>query len=412
MDKKRPIYLDYHATTPVRPEVLKAMLPYLAEQFGNPASRTHEYGLEAKLAVDQAREDLAQCIGAKSDGEIVFLSGATEANNLALRGLVKFLQASGRTHIITTAVEHKSVLDTCAALQRDHGLEVTYLPVRGDGTLDLALFERSATSKTGLISVMAANNEVGTLYPLAEIGRIAEKAGALFHVDASQALGKVPLDVEAMGIHLMSVSAHKIYGPKGAGALYVRRRRPRVELQPIITGGGHENGLRSGTLATAQIVGLSEATKIAVREMKKENVRLTGLRDQLLKGLRARCPEVQVNGTLEARLPNNLNVSFPQIDSEALMLSLRETVAVSNGSACTATDWKSSYVLKAMGLDEGRGRGAIRFSVGLLTKSGDIDAVIDLFAEKVAALQSMVAKYPSPRKELAGRASESDRSSH
>ena len=394
MNKKTPIYLDYHATTPVRPEVLKAMLPFMAEQFGNPASRTHEYGHEAKVAVDKAREAIALAVGAKSETEIVFVSGATEANNLALRGILKHLAATGRTHMVTTAVEHKSVLDTCAALQRDHGIEVSYLAPRVDGTIDLKMLERAITAKTGLISVMAANNEVGTVYPVAEIGRIAERCGALFHVDASQALGKVPLNVESDGIHLMSLSGHKIYGPKGIGALYVRRRRPRVELQPIITGGGHENGLRSGTLPTPLIVGLGEAARLAALELKKESARLSALRDELLKGLQKACPDMQVNGTLEARLPNNLNVSFSGIDSEALMLSLRDSVAVSNGSACTATDWKSSYVLKAMGLDESRARGAIRFSVGLLTTSADLKGVPTLFGQKVAELQSMSALLP------------------
>ncbi len=412
MNKKRPIYLDYHATTPVREEVLKAMLPFLTEQFGNPASRTHEYGLEAQNAVEGARAAIAAGIGAKSESEVVFVSGATEANNLALRGLVKHLQASGRTHIITTAVEHKSVLDTCAALQRDHGIEVTYLPVNSDGSLDLALLERTASAKTGLISVMAANNEVGTINPIPEIGRIAERVGALLHVDAAQALGKVPLNVEADGIHLLSISGHKVYGPKGIGAIYVRRRRPRVELQPIITGGGHENGLRSGTLSTPLIVALGEAVRLSVQEMKKSNIRLSSLRDQLLDGLKKKCPSVQVNGTMETRLPNNLNVSFPNVDSEALMLSLRDSIAVSNGSACTAADWKSSYVLKAMGLDEARARGAIRFSIGIPTTVAEINAAIELFAEKVTSLQSMVTRRPSQPTELAARASKSDRSSN
>lgn len=410
MNTNRPIYLDYHATTPVRAEVLEAMAPYMAEAFGNPASRTHEYGLEAKTGIDRARETLARCLGAKSESEIVFLSGATEANNLALRGIVPHLQATGRTHVVTTCVEHKSVLDTCAALQRGQSIEVTYLPVRSDGTLDLALLEGAVSEKTGLISVMAANNEVGTVYPITEVGRLAAKTGALLHVDASQAFGKVQIDVEAAGIHLLSISGHKIYGPKGIGALYVRRRRPRVELQAIITGGGHENGLRSGTLPTPLIVGLGEAARLAVQDMKKENLRLVGLRNQLLAGLSARCPGILVNGTMDARLPNNLNVSFPKIDSEALMLSLRDSIAVSNGSACTATDWKSSYVLKAMGVEEARARGAIRFSVGLRTKPAEIDNVVALLAERVTALQAMVSRLPSPQKALAGQASESDRS--
>lgn len=395
METKRPIYLDYHSTTPVREEVIASMAPFFSEQFGNPASRTHEFGLEAKLAVDRARESIASAIGARSESEVVFLSGATEANNLALRGLAKNLRAIGRTHIITTAIEHKSVLDTCAALTHDYGIEVTFLPVRQDATLDLELLERSTTEKTGLISVMAANNEVGTIYPLADIGRIAERCGALFHVDAAQAFGKVAIDVEAAGIHLLSLSGHKIYAPKGIGALYVRRRRPRVELQPIITGGGHENGLRSGTLSTPLIVGLGEAARLAVREMKRENLRLSGLRDQLLAGLKERCHGMEVNGTLDSRLPNNLNVSFPQVDSEALMLSLREIVAVSNGSACTAADWKSSYVLKAMGLAEPRARGAIRFSVGKQTTSGEIAEVISAFSDKVPALQALVSTRSS-----------------
>jgi cysteine desulfurase len=373
------IYLDHHATTPVDPAVLDAMLPYFSGKFGNAASRQHRLGWDAQSAVDEARTAIAALIGADAK-EIVFTSGATEANNLALKGLV---EAADRRHIVTVATEHKSVLDTCRALQR-RGCETTVLGVRGDGQLDLDRLREAVTERTAVVSVMAANNEIGVLLPLAAIGEIAHAKGALVHTDAVQAFGKVPFDV-SMGVDLASLTAHKLYGPKGVGALYVRRRNPRVTLSPLLDGGGHERGMRSGTLNVPGIVGFGAAATLAARSMAVEQARLAQLRDRLLAGLRCQVSDLVVNGTMEERLAGNLNVSFPGVDGEALLVSLCEDIAVSSGAACTAAE--PSHVLRALGRSTELALASLRFGLGRQTTEAEIDQATARVGEVVKQLR-------------------------
>ena len=376
------IYLDHHATTPVDPAVLDAMLPYFSEKFGNAASRQYRLGWDAQSAVDDARAAIAGLIGADAK-EIVFTSGATEANNLALKGLVDALQ--GRRQIVTVATEHKSVLDTCRSLRRQ-GCETTVLDVRSDGQIDLDLLRATVTDRTAVVSVMAANNEIGTLAPLPAIAEIAHAKGALFHTDAVQAFGKVPFDVRT-GVDLASLTAHKLYGPKGVGALYVRRRNPRVTLSALFDGGGQERGMRSGTLNVPGIVGFGAAATLAVKSMPEERERLARLRGRLLDGLKRQVSDLVVNGALENRLPGNLNVSFPGVDGEALLVSLCEDIAVSSGAACTAAE--PSHVLKALGRATELALASLRFGLGRRTTEAEIDAAIGRVSEVVNRLRAM-----------------------
>ncbi len=379
----RPVYLDYHATTPVDPKVLEAMLPYFTERFGNAASKQHAFGWEAQEAVDRARRQVAELIHASAN-EIVFTSGASESNNLAIKGVACALRDRGR-HVITVATEHKSVLDSCSRLERD-GWSVSLVPVDQDGFIDLDALRSAMTDQTTLVSVMAANNEIGVLQPLAEIAAIVPARGALLHSDAAQAFGKVPLDVATAGVDLLSLTAHKCYGPKGTGALYVRRQRPKVPVECQIDGGGHENGLRSGTLNVPGIVGLGACAEAARAALPEEARRLAGLRDRLLDGLRAGLQTVRVNGSLERRLPHNLHVSFEGIEGEALLMALGD-LAVSTGSACSSGSQAPSHVLTAIGA-VGPGAGAsIRFGLGRWTTDAEIDFAIDRVATVVRSLR-------------------------
>jgi len=382
------VYLDYHATTPVDPRVLNAMLPYFTEQFGNPASKGHRWGWHAQEAVERARSQVASLIGA-SAGEIVFTSGATESNNLAIKGTAWALKDRG-THIVTVGTEHKSVLDSCRRLERE-GLSVTYLPVRPDGLLDLDTVASAISDRTVLVSVMAANNEIGTLQPLQEIAAIVHARGALFHTDAAQAAGKVRLDVDAMGIDLLSLTAHKIYGPKGAGALFVRRMKPRLRLECQIDGGGHENGMRSGTLNVPGIVGLGAAAEICALEMAAESARLAALRDRLLRELTAQLDGVRVNGTLAHRLPHNLHVSFEGVEGEALLMALGD-LAVSTGSACSSGSQAPSHVLQAIGAVGDTAGASIRFGLGRMTTEAQVAAAAARVCEVVASLRKAVGR--------------------
>jgi len=381
------VYLDYHATTPVDPRVLEAMLPYFTEDFGNPASRQHAYGWRAQEAVDKSRSEIASLIGA-SGAEVVFTSGASESNNLAIKGVAQSCREKG-DHLITVATEHKSVLDSFKKLERE-GWRVTWLGVDGDGFIRLDELRAAMTDKTVLVSVMAANNEIGVLQPLAEIGAIASAAGALLHTDAAQAAGKIPIDVHAMGIDLLSLTGHKYYGPKGAGALYIRRRKPRIALSCQIDGGGHEQGLRSGTLNVPGIVGLGRAAAICRTEMAAESARLSGLRDRLLDGLRQGLDGVRVNGSLARRLPHNLHVSFERIEGEALLMALGD-LAVSTGSACSSGSQAPSHVLQAIGAVGDSAGASIRFGLGRTTTDADIDFAIERVTTVVKSLRRALA---------------------
>ena len=384
----KPLYLDYHATTPVDPRVLAAMLPYFTERFGNAASRQHAWGWEARDAVDAARAQVAALINA-SAGEITFTSGASESNNLALKGVVTSRRSlgGGGSHVVTTAVEHKSVLDVCKGFGAD-GLEVTVVGVRPDGLVDLDELRRAVRPGTLIVSVMAANNEIGTIQPLAEIASIAHTQGALFHTDAAQAAGKVPIDVVGMDIDLLSLTAHKFYGPKGSGALFVRRRKPRIVLPAQIAGGGQENGLRAGTLNVPGIVGLGASAEVCRTEMADEGTRLGALRDRLLDGLRSRLGDgVHVNGAMAPRLPHNLHVSFDGVEGEALLMALSD-LAVSTGSACASGSQAVSHVMEAIGATGDRGRASIRFGLGRTNTAEDIDLAIDRVAAAVNALRA------------------------
>jgi cysteine desulfurase len=386
---KKTIYMDYHATTPVDPRVLEAMLPYFTEKFGNAASRNHSYGWDAEQAVERARQQIAELIGATPKG-IVFTSGATESDNLAIKGVAEMYAERGN-HIITLTTEHKAVLDAGKKL-RKHGCEVTFLGVGRDGLIDLDELGRAITDKTVLISVMYANNEIGVIQPIREIGKIARERGVLFHTDATQAVGKVPINVDQDNIDLMSISAHKIYGPKGVGALYVRRKNPRVQLTAQMDGGGHERGMRSGTLNVPGIVGLGEACAICQREMADEGARLAALRDKLKDRLLAELDEVYINGSLEHRLPNNLNMSFAYVEGESLLMGI-DDIAVSSGSACTSATLEPSYVLRALGIPDDLAHTSIRFGLGRFNTEEEVDYVAGRVIEVVRKLRELSPLY-------------------
>lgn len=390
MTLKLPIYMDNHATTPLDPRVLEAMLPYFTQTYGNAASRTHRFGWEAEAAVEDARETLAQLIGADSGKEIVFTSGATESDNLALKGVAEYYKSKGN-HVITTVIEHKAILDSCKRLERE-GFEVTYLPVDKTGQVDPEAVRAAITDKTILVSVMLANNEVGTIQPIEAIGAITREKGVLLHCDAVQGIGKTAFNVEKMNVDLASVTAHKIYGPKGCGALYVRRRRPRVRLGAQMDGGGHERGNRSGTLNVPGIVGFAKAAKLLMQEGQQENARILGLRERLHAKLNAGLDEVILNGHPQDRLVGNLNVSFSFVEGEGLMMAIKD-VAVSSGSACTSASLEPSYVLRAMGLDEELAHSSIRFGLGRFNTEEEVDYVAQLMIDKVSRLRDMSPLY-------------------
>jgi len=383
---QKPIYLDYAATCPMDQRVVDAMMPTFTQVFGNAASRTHVFGWKAEEAVEQARAEVAGLIGADPK-EITWTSGATEANNLAIKGAVEFLGESGKRHIITVVTEHKAILDTCKYLER-HGYEVTYLPVNLDGLITVEQVEAAIRPETAIVSVMFANNETGVIQPITEIGALCHKHGVLFHTDAVQAYGKVPLDVEAMNIDLLSMSAHKVYGPKGVGALYVRRRRPRVRLAPQIHGGGHERGNRSGTLNVSGIVGFGAAARLARELMPEESARITSIREHLRTRLMTEIPHATLNGSAEHRLPGTLNISFAYVEGESLLMGLKD-VAISSGSACTSASLEPSYVLKAMGLDDELAHSSLRITVGRFTTLEEVDFIADLIKSEVARLREM-----------------------
>jgi len=380
---KLPIYLDYSATTPVDPRVAEKMIPYLTEHFGNPASRSHVFGWKAEEAVEEARASVAALVGCDAK-DLVWTSGATESINLALKGAAEFYKTRGK-HVVTVKTEHKATLDTCRELER-RGFEVTYLDVGTDGLLDLNQLAAALRADTILVSVMFVNNEIGVVQDIAAIGKLCRAKGALLHVDAAQASGKCPIDLQSLGVDLMSFSAHKTYGPKGVGALYVRRK-PRVRLEAQIHGGGHERGLRSGTLPTHQIVGMGEAFRIARLEMATENERIRALRDKLLRGVQE-IEEVFVNGHLEQRVPHNLNVSFNFVEGESLVMAVKD-IAVSSGSACTSASLEPSYVLRALGRSDELAHSSIRFTLGRFTTGDEVDYTVGHLKTKVAKLREM-----------------------
>ncbi len=388
-----PIYMDNHATTPLDPRALEAMMPYLTDRFGNAASRNHAFGWQAEEAVEVARKQVAALIGATAK-EIVFTSGATESDNLAIKGAAHMYREKGN-HIITVVTEHKAVIDTCKRLEKE-GFDVTYLPVGRDGLVDLDQLRAAITGRTILVSIMAANNEVGVLQPIAEIGRITRERGVLFHTDAVQAAGKVPFDVDAAFVDMASLSAHKMYGPKGVGALYVRRRNPRVLLTPIIDGGGHERGMRSGTLNVPGIVGFGQAAALCREELPAESARVAALRDRLHDGLRRNLEDIFVNGSMTHRLPGNLNLSFAYVEGESLLMGIGD-VAVSSGSACTSATLEPSYVLKALGVGDELAHSSIRFGLGRFNTEEEVDFVVDKLSAVVVRLREMSPLYEFAR---------------
>lgn len=385
-----PIFMDYHSTTPVDPRVLEAMLPYFTQKFGNAASRNHAYGWVAEEAVDHARERIAKLVGAQSEKEIVFTSGATESNNLALKGVAEFYKDKGN-HIITTVLEHKAVLDTCKRLEAE-GFRVTYLPVAKDGRVDPDDVKKAITDQTILVSVMFANNEIGTVQPLAEIGKITREKGVLLHTDAVQGLGKVPFDAQAMNVDLASITAHKMYGPKGVGALFVRRSKPRVRLAAQMDGGGHERGNRSGTLNVPGIVGFGKAAQIMSEEGEADSAKILALRERLHKKITGALDEVHLNGSVRDRLPGNLNLSFSFVEGEAMMMAIKD-VAVSSGSACTSASLEPSYVLRALGVGDELAHSSIRFGLGRFNTEEEVDFVANLVIDKVQKLRDMSPLY-------------------
>jgi cysteine desulfurase len=386
---KLPIYMDNHATTPVDPRVLEAMMPYFTSTFGNAASRNHSFGWEAERAVETAREQIAKLIGATAK-EIIFTSGATESDNLALKGIAEMYRERGN-HIITQATEHKAVLDTCKRLEK-YGYRVTYLPVKADGLIDLEDLKRAIDDKTILVTIMAANNEIGVLQPIREIGKICHEKGVIFHTDAVQIVGKAPFHVMQDNVDVASISAHKIYGPKGVGALYVRRRNPRVQIAAQIDGGGHERGMRSGTLNVPGIVGLGKACEIAMQEMDSEAAYLRKLRDRLKEKLESSLDYVHVNGSMEHRLPGNLNMSFVYVEGESLLMGIND-VAVSSGSACTSATLEPSYVLKALGLGDDVAHSSIRFGLGRFNTEAEVDYISDKLIDIVKKLRELSPLY-------------------
>jgi cysteine desulfurase len=386
---KLPVYMDNHATTPMDPRALEEMLPYFMEKFGNAASRNHSFGWAGEEGVETARERIAKLVGATTK-EIIFTSGATESDNLAIKGVAEMYKEKGN-HIITAVTEHKAVLDTCKRLEK-YGYRVTYMPVQKDGLVDLDDLKRAMDDKTILVSIMWANNEIGVLQPVAEIGKLCRERGIIFHTDATQAVGKIPTDVNKNNIDLMSISAHKMYGPKGVGALYVRRKNPRVQISAIIDGGGHERGMRSGTLNVPGIVGLGKACAIASEEMAKESCKLAGLRNRLRDKIMNRLDEVYINGSWENRLPGNLNISFAYVEGESLLMGIND-IAVSSGSACTSATLEPSYVLKALGTGDDLAHSSIRFGLGRFNTEAEVDYVADRVVETVSRLRELSPLY-------------------
>jgi cysteine desulfurase len=386
---KLPIYMDNHATTPLDPAVLEAMMPYLTNRFGNAASRNHQFGWEAEQAVEEGRKQVAALIGA-DPREIVFTSGATESDNLAVKGVARMYREKG-DHIVTSVTEHKAILDACKHLEKE-GFRVTFLPVQANGLIDLEELRKAITDKTILISIMTANNEVGVIQDVREIGKIARERGVLFHTDAVQAVGKVPFNVNEMNVDIASLSAHKMYGPKGVGALYVRRRNPRVLLEPIIDGGGHERGMRSGTLNVPGIVGFGKAAEIARLNLAKESAESFRLREKLRATLERELDEIYINGDLEKRLPGNLNMSFAYVEGESLLMGIND-IAVSSGSACTSASLEPSYVLKALGVGEDLAHTSIRFGIGRFNTEEEVDYVASRVVETVRRLRELSPLY-------------------
>ena len=382
---KTPVYLDYQATTPLDPRVFEAMTPYFLEKFGNPHSRSHAYGWEAEAAVENAREQVAKLIGA-TEKEMIFTSGATESNNLALKGVMHFY-GKQRPHLVTVQTEHKCVLDTARHLEQE-GFKVTYLPVQKNGLIDLKQLEEVVTDQTAIVSIMAVNNEIGVIQPLKEIGKICRAKGAFFHTDAAQAFGKIPLNVDEMCIDLMSISGHKIYGPKGIGALYVRRKNPRVRIEAIINGGGQERGMRSGTLPTPLVVGLGKAAEIAGLEMEQDNARIKKMADRFKTAILKEIPNVHLNGDENQRISGNINLSFEFIEGESMIMAIKD-LAVSSGSACTSASLEPSYVLRALGLNDEMAHTSIRFGFGRFTTEEEVDFAIETVRKHVNRLREM-----------------------
>jgi cysteine desulfurase len=391
MALKLPIFMDSQSTTPVDPRVLEAMIPYFTEKFGHPASRNHPFGWEAEGGVDRAREQIAKLIGARDPKEVVFTSGGTEAINLALKGVAEMYREKG-SHIVTTTIEQRATLDVCKRLERQ-GFEVTYVPVGRDGLVDVEAVRAALTDKTILLSIMFANNEIGTIQPVAELGKLAKEKGIIFHTDATQAVGKIPVDVEAMGIDLLSATAHMLYGPKGVGALYVRRKNPRVRLAPMVDGGGHERGMRSGTVPVPLVVGFGKAAEICREVMGEESKRLAALRDRLQEQILAKVDEAYVNGHPTRRLPHNLNISFAYVEGESVLMGLNREAALASGSACTSATLEPSYVISALGVDSELAHSSIRFGLHRFSTEEEVDFVAQKTIEVIHRLREMSPLY-------------------
>ena len=391
MTLKLPIFMDSQSTTPVDPRVLEEMIPYFTEKFGHPASRNHPFGWEAEGGVDKAREQIAKLIGARDPKEVVFTSGGTEAINLALKGVAEMYREKGN-HIVTTTIEQRATLDVCKRLERQ-GFEVTYVPVGREGLVDVEAVRAALTDKTILISIMFANNEIGTIQPVAELGKLAKEKGIIFHTDATQAVGKIPVDVEAMGIDLLSMTAHMLYGPKGVGALYVRRKSPRVRLAPMVDGGGHERGMRSGTVPVPLVVGFGKAAEICREVMGEESKRLAALRDRLQEQILSKVDEAYVNGHPERRLPHNLNISFAYVEGESVLMGLNREAALASGSACTSATLEPSYVISALGVDSELAHSSIRFGLHRFSTEEEVDFVAQKTVEVIHRLREMSPLY-------------------
>ena len=391
MALKLPIFMDSQSTTPVDPRVLEAMIPYFTEKFGHPASRNHSFGWEAEGGVDVAREQIAKLIGARDPKEIVFTSGGTEAINLALKGVVEMYREKGN-HIVTTTIEQRATLDVCKRLERQ-GVEVTYVSVGRDGLVDVEAVRAALTDKTILISIMFANNEIGTIQPVAALGKLAKEKGIILHTDATQAVGKIPVDVEAMGVDLLSATAHMLYGPKGVGALYVRRKNPRVRIAPMVDGGGHERGMRSGTVPVPLVVGFGKAAEISREVMAEEGKRLAALRDRLQEQILAKVDEAYVNGHPERRLPHNLNISFAYVEGESVLMGLNKEAALASGSACTSATLEPSYVISALGVDSELAHSSIRFGLHRFSTEEEVDFVARKTVEVIQRLREMSPLY-------------------